>query len=176
MTNLEVLSLYKGLSLVKEQYKKKENGIEQKIPFSYKLIKNLEVLEKEVKEIKQVTQYTGEALKYEKDRIELCKEHALKDAKGGYIFDEYGQFTFADTQDFTKIMSEFNKEREKEISERDNQIKKINKFLESDSLINSNLVKFKQTDIPMNLPMNEYELIYSLILDINNEGHENKQT
>ena len=155
MKNWELLNLYQVLSSVSEL---------KGVKFSYFVVKNLGLLEREIKNLEEVIKASKDYYEFEEKRIELAKKHAKKDDKGEpktkevdgkKVFDMKSQIAF------DKEFKELQKKNKKTLEEREKQIKEYNELIEQDSDIK--LHKIKLSDIPEEINVSQMKAIESLI-------------
>jgi hypothetical protein len=155
MKNWELLNLYQVLSSVSDL---------KGVKFSYFVVKNLSLIEREIKSLEKVIEASKDYYEFEEKRIELAKKHAKKDkdgepktkeVNGKKVFDMESQVAF------DKEFKALQKKNKKTLEEREKQIKEYNELIEQESDIK--LHKIKLSDIPEEINVSQMKAIESLI-------------
>lgn len=162
MKNLEVLELTNRVSTYLMQLKQLKGA-----KFSYAIVKNFNILEKEVKDINSTITPSEDYKSYEADRIALCEKFAKKDELGNSIkknIQANGAFEYdLDVTDKTFI-EEIRKLQEKYKTALEDQSKKIeeyHKFLQEESEILFHTVSLD--DIPSDISVELMSVIEPFI-------------
>jgi outer membrane protein OmpA-like peptidoglycan-associated protein len=155
MKNWELLNLYQVLSSVSDL---------KGVKFSYFVVKNLGLIEREIKNLEVVIKASKDYYEFEEKRIELAKKHAKKDKKGEpktkevngkKVFDMKSQVAF--DKEFKKLQKEY----KETLEERQEQIKEYNELIEQDTDIKLHKIKLK--DIPEEISVAQMKAIEFLI-------------
>jgi len=136
--------------------------------FTYGLLKNIDLLEKEVKSVMEMSKPSEEFLVYDKARIALCETHAKKDANGEIAKKEVqpnsGQFEY-DIDTTSKVwidaIEELKVTYKEAIDIRDEQLKTYNELLSAESDIV--LSKIALSDIPNDITLELMKLIQPFV-------------
>jgi hypothetical protein len=155
MKNWELLNLYQVLSSASDL---------RGVKFSYFVVKNLGLLEREIKNLSESVKASKEYAEFEDKRIDLAKKHAEKNEKGEPKTKEENGKNVFDIKNIDKFNKEFDalkKKYSKALDEREKQIKEYNELIEQDNDIT--LHKIKLDDIPENISVAQMKGIEYLI-------------
>lgn len=162
MKNSEVIQLNNKISSYIKPLKDLKGA-----KFSYALIKNTELLQKEVKDIAAVITPTEAYQAYDKARVALCESFAKKDEKGNVIrknLRENGQFDYdIDVNDeaFKAAVENLKEEHKDAIKEQDEKILEYNKFLDEESTVSFH--KISISDVPNDISVELMSVIEPFI-------------
>lgn len=136
--------------------------------FTYGILKNIDILEKEVKFIMETSKPSEEFSTYDKARIALCELHAKKDDKGEIVKKELqpgtGQFEYViDTEsiEWKAGIIELKEKYQTVIDARDQQLKEYNELLELDSTIT--LFQINLNDVPNEISLDLMKILKAFI-------------
>lgn len=135
--------------------------------FSYALIKNTEILQKETKDILAIVTPNEAYQAYDKARVTLCESFAKKDDKGNIIrknMRENGQFDYdIDVNDvaFKMAVEQLKEEHKDAIKEQDEKIAEYNKFLDEESTVSFH--KISISDVPNDISVELMSVIEPFI-------------
>ena len=132
--------------------------------FTYGILKNIEILEKEVKMIMETSKPTDDFLAYDKTRVALCEQFCAKDEKGEMVKKENpnnpGQFEYdidVESQEWKDAIVKMKEENKDVLEARDEQIKQYNELLQSEFEVE--LYKVKLDDVPNDISMDLMKII-----------------
>lgn len=151
-----VAELYNGLNTL---------GGLQGVKFTYFVAKNKALLESEIKDMKEVIKTSEEYNVYEKARIALAEEHAVKEDGKPVVKDN--RYVMEDKEAFNKACEALKLEHKDAIDQRKKQVEDFNKFLEEE--IELNLHNIQLTDVPTNITVEQMEIIEPLVKDTPSE-------
>jgi len=142
----ELISLYTNLKICETLNGKSENITK----FLYGIVRNIILIEPEIKVYEIVSAFTKEYIEYDKNRVELCKHHSNKDGNGNPII-KNNIYDILDIdgnmkEDFIKDLEKLNKDNKSVIDYRENQLLEIEKLKEEE--IEIELYKIKLGYIP----------------------------
>ena len=136
MKNSDVLQLNSKLNFYSKDLRNLKGA-----KFSYGLIKNTNILQKECKDIMAIVAATDDYKAYDAKRLELCNKYAKKDDKDQIIrknLREDGTFDYdIDTTDpnWLKDIADLKEANKSVIDEQDKKIEEYNAFLDNESTI-----------------------------------------
>lgn len=145
-----VNELYKGLDTL---------GSLQGVKFAYFIAKNKALLESEIKDMKEAIKTSDEYNVYEKARIALAEEHAVKEDGKPVVKDN--SYVMEDKDAFNKAWEALKDKHKDAIDARKKQVEDFNKFLEEE--IELNLHNIQLTDVPANITVEQMEIIEPLV-------------
>jgi len=160
MTNLELLELYSALDL-------KELNNLAGVKFSYAVAKNLNSLLPDIKSIEATLKFSKLYDAYEKERIELAKKHAKKEAGKPVkeIVIENGRkierFVLENTEKFNKELEVLRTKHKKALDEREKQISQYEDLLKEE--VKVKLYKVNLKDVPKDITPGQIKGIYAII-------------
>jgi len=136
--------------------------------FQYALIKNIDILQNEIKLIQSAAKPSESYSEYERLRVKLCEEFSAKDDQGQPKKREVGngqtEYDIDTESEVWKTAIEDLKNQHKDvINERDEQIKNYNEMLDLESTIKFHLMKLE--DIPNELDGEQMLAIRSFIAE-----------
>ena len=119
--------------------------------FHYALLKNIDLLQKEITLLQTKAKPSDKFTEYEKLRVSLCEEHSTKNEKGEPNKRDLGsgQFEYdidTEAQTWKDAIEKLKTDNKDVITERDEQIKDYNAMLDVESVIEFHLLKLE--DIP----------------------------
>lgn len=136
--------------------------------FHYALLKNIDLLQKEIELIQSKSKPSENFLAYEKERIALCEKFCNKDEKGENIKREIGngqyEYDIDTTSETWKTAIDELKSNNKElIAERDQQIEMFNQLLDVETSLNVFLIKIE--DLPTEINGEQMQALKHFIQD-----------
>lgn len=156
MKNVDLFVLAESLKANLESLKKLEGA-----KFTYTIIKNIDLLEKEIKKISETIKPTNEYDEYEKKRTELCINFCKKDQDNNLIYKntENGKEYDIDTLDpkWIEAIEKLKEEYQTTIDERNKQIEQYNNLLDKDADIKFDKMNFDK--IPENVSLEHMLLL-----------------
>lgn len=129
--------------------------------FSYALIKNIKNIENEINILNEIIKPTQDFLEFEKERITICRSHAIKDENDEPILNG-DEFQIEDMNKFNLDLEPLKIKYRDSLTKRQKQIEKYNSLL--DENIEIEFVKIGPDDLPDNITPNEIEDIYPILL------------
>jgi len=129
--------------------------------FSYALIKNIKNVESDINKLNEIIKPTQDFLEFEKERISICRLHAIKDENDEPILNG-DEFQIENMDKFSLDLEPLKIKYRDVLTERQKQIEKYNSLLDED--INIELVKIGPDDLPDGITPNEIEDIYTILL------------
>jgi len=136
--------------------------------FTYGILKNIDILEREVKTIMEMSKPTEDFLAYDKERIALCEKFAEKDASGELVKKEVanspGQFEYViDTTsaEWISAIEKLKADNSEVLKSRDEQIAQYNELLQSDFDVQLALIKLD--DVPNDISLDLMKIIKPFI-------------
>lgn len=119
--------------------------------FHYALLKNIDILQKELNLIQTKAKPTEKFAEYEKLRVALCEKHSSKNEQGEPNKRDIGngQFEYdidTESEAWKTDIEKLKSENKQVIDERDEQIKNYNEMLDLDAEIKFHLINLE--DIP----------------------------
>jgi hypothetical protein len=135
--------------------------------FTYGILKNIEVLEKEVKMIMETSKPSDDFLAYDKARVALCEEFA-KDENGEIRKKENpatpGQFEYdidVESKEWKDAIVKMKEDYKEVLEAREEQIKQYNELLQAD--FDVELYKIKLDDVPNDISLELMKIIKPFI-------------
>lgn len=163
MTNEELLKLYSNL--IKIDYPGAK--------FSYGIARNVALLKPIAYSLTKASQSNTEAFKkFEKERLELCQEHAQKDERGKPKMVN-NSFIFSDNEAFEKEFLALKKKHPQGVKDKEKQDKEFQELLEKE-VKGVKLFKIKVADIPNEMRSSQMIRIFAIIDDDGVEGRVKK--
>jgi len=152
MTRREIFNLYNNI--IKCRYH------DDNSKFNYAVIKNLKLIEEQLKIIEKEMKPTSDFMEFENVRIPLCEEHAKKDETGKPILinDDY---QFEDMDKFLEAIKPLQEKYKDTLDNRQKQIDKYNKMLDED--IDIEFIKINKDELPEKISQKELESIYPIL-------------
>ena len=147
MKNSEVLQLNSKLNFYSKELRNLKGA-----KFSYGLIKNTNILQKECKDIMDIVAASDEYKAYDAKRIELCNKHAKKDDKGEILkknLRDDGTYDYDIDINDPKWIADIDQLKQSNkavIEEQDRKIEEYNKFLDKESIVE--FFKMDLDDVP----------------------------
>lgn len=146
MKNYELFEIAQRISTVLPSLDKIKGA-----KFHYALLKNIDVLQKELDLIQTKSKPSEKFTQYEQLRVALCEQYAAKDENGVAKKRDLGngQTEFdidTESADWKSAIEKLKSENSGVITEREEQIKHYNDLLEVDSMVKFHLIKLE--DIP----------------------------
>lgn len=129
--------------------------------FSYALIKNIKSIESDINELNQIIKPNEDFLQFEKERISVCRSHAIKDENGEPILNG-DEFQIENMEQFNADLEPMKVKYQDVLSERQKQIEEYNSLLDEE--IQEDLIKVGPDDLPDGITPNEIEDIYPILL------------
>lgn len=119
--------------------------------FHYALLKNLDLLQKEIDLIQSKSKPSDKFLEYEKARVALCEAYCAKDDKGENLKREIGngQFEYdidTTSEEWKTAIEKLKSENAELINERDHQVEMFNQMLDVESSVKFHTIKID--DLP----------------------------
>lgn len=126
MTRREIFNLYNNI--VRVRYHNDNSK------FNYAVIKNLKLIEEQIKVVDSTIKPTPEFIEFERTRIPLCEEYAKKDENGKPVLvnDDY---QFEDEAKFLEAVKPIQEKYQSALDFRQTQIDNYNKMLDEDVTI-----------------------------------------
>jgi hypothetical protein len=136
--------------------------------FHYKLYKNSQILEPEVKALQTINKSDAKFNEFEKKRLELCQLHAEKDEAGEpkkIIEGQQERFLIADEEAFTAEINKFKDEYTDAIEAEEKRKAEFMSILDEE--IELELIKIKEDAIPDNIDMYGFDCtpFFELLMD-----------
>ena len=156
MTKQKLVELYQNL---------KNLGELKGVKFAYGVAKNIGIIQPEIEALQKAINPTEDFSLFEKERIELAKNHSKKDDKGNPII-ENNQFIMEDTEKFSKEFEALKENHKEAIYKREKQTEDYNNLLKEE--IEINLYKIKISDVPQDISAKQLEGIFGII---ENDGY-----
>lgn len=132
--------------------------------FTYGLLKNIEILETEVKSVMAFAKTTDEFMLYDKTRIALCEKYAKKDDTGMILKKAVSggsnQFEYdidVESVEWKTAIALLREENVSVIETRDEQLKQYNELIEADSDIVLSLINLD--DVPNDITLDLMKII-----------------
>lgn len=123
--------------------------------FQYAMAKNLKILNEEISSMEESIKPSEEYQKYDKERVELLKEHAQLDEKGNFLLDANNAATFESVEKAEAYAEKINKIRNKKeykdiITEHEKKTEDFNKFINQElkEKDKPNFVYLEKEDLP----------------------------
>lgn len=129
--------------------------------FSYALIKNIKLIEEEIKIQNDLIKPSKRFQDFEQERINICQSHAVRDENNKPILNG-NEYQIKDMEIFNSALIPIKEKYNDILIERQAQIEKYNIML--DENINIDLVKVGVDDLPDGITPNELEDIYPILL------------
>ena len=156
MKNVDLFVLAESLKANLESLKQLQGT-----KFTYSVIKNIDILEKEIKVISEIIKPSEKYSEYETKRTNLCAVFGKKDADGNLVYKqtENGQEYDIDVTDekWIKAIDELKEEYKDSIDERTKQIDNYNQFLDKESDVEFH--KIHIDEIPENVTLEHMLLL-----------------
>jgi len=136
--------------------------------FHYALLKNIDLLQKEIELIQTKGKPSEKFLEYEKARVALCEQFCAKDEKGENLKRDIGngqfEYDIDTTSESWKLAIEVLKSNNKElIAERDQQVEMFNQMLDVESSLTFHLIKVE--DLPSDINGEQMQALKNFIQD-----------
>jgi len=132
--------------------------------FTFGILKNIDVLEREVKLLAGSSKPTDEYIAYDKLRIALCEQFTAKDENGELKKKETvsapGQFEYdidTESQEWKDAIAKMKNDNAEVLKARDEQIAQYNELLMSETDVE--LFKIKLDDVPNDITMDLMKII-----------------
>lgn len=158
MTKGELLNLYRALDNL---------GNVTGARMSYGVAKNLSILKPDVDALQKAIDMTDDFKKFEEERVELVKKHAILDEKGKPMIDTTrNEYVISEENKpaFEKNLAKLRKENSAVIEAREKQVKEFGELLKTE--IEPNLHKIQQTDLPESITPAQTFAILPMIFDL----------
>ena len=158
MTKGELLNLYRALDNL---------GNVTGARMSYGVAKNLSILKPDVDALQKAIDMTDDFKKFEEERVELVKKHAILDEKGNPMIDTTrNEYVISEENKpaFEKNLAKLRKENSAVIEAREKQVKEFGELLKTE--IEPNLHKIQQTDLPESITPAQTFAILPMIFDL----------
>jgi hypothetical protein len=126
----------------------------------YFTLRNLRVIEDEIKVLEEVKKPSEAYIEYEKERIELCKKHAKKDEQGNPII-EQNRYVFDNINEFNIILAELITKHKSATDEYDKQYHEFSKLLDEENDIS--FYKINLEKLPKDLGIDEMTVLMYVI-------------
>ena len=143
------------------------NGIYnlQGVKFSYGVIKNKNLIQREIDTIKDLFKPQKGFMEYQEKRIKLCQKFSRKDEKGNYIYvnitPNNRDFAIENQELFDKELEKLQKEYRKEIDFIKKQGEEMALFLDED--VNIKWHKIPMEIVPENITPKEMDAIIEFV-------------
>lgn len=136
------------------------------VKLNYAIAKNIALLNSEAEAIKKALEPNAEFQTYNKERIELCEEHAKKDENGKTIKTPLAngteEYVFGENQaKFDKAVKALQEVYKDGITAQEEKLKKDTLFLKEPNKVE--LHKIDMTEIPEDIDTNQMRALYPLI-------------
>lgn len=157
MKNLEVLQLADQLKANMTSLKTLSG-----IKFAYMMMKNIEIIDKEVKFVSELTEIKPDYIEYDKERVELCKKFATKDENGEPIIltNNNGSQSYDIDEESNEWIISYeglNHKHRSAIENRDKQKEEYNNFLNEESTIE--FYKIEESELPIEITLEQLMII-----------------
>jgi hypothetical protein len=152
MTRREIFNLYNNIQKVRYH---NDNS-----KFNYSIIKNIKLIEEQIRIVDNVIKPTQEFIEFERIRIPICEEHAKKDENGRPILinDDY---QFEDELKFIEAIKPLQEKYQSALDHRQTQINDYNRLLDEEITIN--LLKIGKDELPEKITQAELESIFPIL-------------
>jgi len=134
--------------------------------FTYGILKNIELLEKEVKSLVEVSKPAEAFLSYDKDRVDLCVKFCKKDENGELLKKDSGNGQAEydidiNSEEWKDAITKLKETHSQALSDRDEQMKQYNELLDSELSIELNLISLN--DVPNDISLDLMKIIKPFI-------------
>lgn len=136
--------------------------------FTYGILKNIDLLEKEIKFVSETAKPSEEFLAYDKARVALCEQYAKKDAEGNLEKKEThpgsNQFEYdidTTSKEWNDAIDALKAQYNTIIESRDEQVKDYNLLIDSQNDLEFYLIKLD--DVPNDISLDLMKLIKPFI-------------
>ena len=153
MIKKDLFALQAGLAAV---------GKLQGVNFAYDVAKNSQIIKHELMALQEAVKPSDKFIEFDQKRIELCREHAEKDEKGGSII-VGSEFSIKDKQAFDADLANLRDEFRDVQDARENQIKEYEQLLEEPCDLNFH--KVSKDDLPENITAEQMLGIIEIVED-----------
>ena len=131
--------------------------------FAYGIAKNRKIVEEELKILSEVITPSKEFTEYDKQRVELCKKYATKDAKGKPVIVNGAFSGLKQNSKFDKEIEELRTKFKVALDKRRKEEEDYNKMLEDEIDVNFHMIEAKS--IPDNITVGQMQSIMPVVKD-----------
>lgn len=134
--------------------------------FTYGILKNIDIMEKEVKSLVEVSKPTEDFMAYDKARVDLCTQFCKKDENGELLkkTSQNGQSEYdidTESQEWKDAIAALKDTHMAVLTDRDEQIRQYNELLESDMAVEFFMISLN--DVPNDISLDLMKIIKPFI-------------
>lgn len=132
------------------------------VKFAYAVTKNKNNIKNEVEAIVEAQNQSDEYKEYEKERIALCEEMAIKDENGKPKINKFN-YEIEDEKAFEVKFDELKEKHKEAIEKREKQLEDFELLLEEAAEVKIHKVKIE--DLPNDITPKQLEGIFEMLMD-----------